>query len=333
MNSYYVWPPTEDSAWEEIEDLDDLTQLLYLDNWTVRSTEKTFQCDNHTFFIECYGPRYANASLPISSFSFETEKCSSDMYGGDGSNNWIWSAAFMGILPVSVICFTQFVLNRGHYNLLLGLVQFREVEGEARPIKFGVAFTLFCNFSKSGVAIMNTELCGRFAQGYKVDTSLGEAMGVIKFLADFVMLACMFVSVNVPIMLLFVWCIMSCCSSARESTECMAGWCAMCKCPAVVGFRIMLFFSVIASLVVRIFSWSNIAINFDLEYPQWFAVSTISSIDLVLSGAMDLYLIIEKWCWRKTIAVRKHGGSQDGQSEDYDKQGIADVSDGEVFHA
>ena len=143
-HEYYVWQDGEEK-----------------ETLTIRTDETFFQCDDDgdkVYYLECDGPKHSNNTIsPVE----EGESASCESASLDEET---WSFLFLCIITIAVyVLFCMIELQSGRYNKLRGLVTFERDKktGLPRPVKYGTAFTLFCNFSKGAVtALGQSELCG-----------------------------------------------------------------------------------------------------------------------------------------------------------------------------
>jgi hypothetical protein len=120
---YYVWP--------SIDPTYDVVHFL--------STDESIQCQGYTFYRLDLGPRYANSTQDS-----EDELEVIDAY-----------MAYCLVFIVMFVWYCHVSLRQGHFNKLKGFVSFESKEhSPLLPVKYSVAFTIFCNFSRD----MNTVL-------------------------------------------------------------------------------------------------------------------------------------------------------------------------------
>lgn len=303
-NTYYIWPVPENDPYASLG--------WY---WIIRSDEVSFVCEGTQFYKVCEGPKYQDSAA--------TEECPlTETY--DDYEEYVYAAIrewmtaimiyLMYMLPLLFFCFYN--LYKGRYNAVLGLVRYQDVKlkvanpnvsdveeaprGDknqrsydtyARPAKFTVAFTLFCNFAKGAPSIMKSDACGRLVLfGGSLSSSTFEAfVAIIYFVCFIIMLLTTFEYAGH-----LCWktccrgrglcCLLDCYHEACEA--CCSLWLVVTFCRAV--FLV----AAVCSLMLRIvrFDWD---IDFDLNFPSWAVLSIVSLVDLVLSAIGDIYFA--KW--------------------------------------
>jgi hypothetical protein len=274
---YYSWPPT-------LGDEGDWTTDVFL----VRSVETSFVCEEQTFYLRCEGPKYESSNEYFDE-SVAINNCIPT--SPTGFNLVLTCVYILFVLGVVIFACTRF--ESGKYNQLLGLVQFKHDgnTNELKPVKFGVAFTLFCNFAKGIPSIFQTDLCGRWARGFPEDPT--TIMDTSKDFADpaTVMDATKEVANLVMAVAFIIVFLVGFCYGIRNSLCCRRGE-NDCQCSDIFALRVILLVTVACSVISRITGF-NFEINFDFNYPQWATLSLISLIDVAVSAGADLYLI---WC-------------------------------------
>jgi hypothetical protein len=266
---YYSWPPT-------LDHFGDWTT----DTFMVRSAETSFVCEEQTFYIRCEGPKYDPSDEYFDESSYEATNCIRTSPTGF---NVLMSSVYVVFL-LGVVFFVGAVFNNRKYNQLLGLVQFKhDNDGQnntVKPVKFGVAFTLFCNFAKGIPSIFQRDLCGRWARGFPDPTSIladpPTVMDATIEVANLVM--------GVAFILVFIVGFHHACCGAAEEKDC--------TCLDIFIMRGILLVCVACSLISRVAGF-NFEINFDFDYIQWATLSVVSLIDVTVSAGSDLYLT---WC-------------------------------------
>jgi hypothetical protein len=120
------------------------------------------------------------------------------------------------------VAFCYHRLYYGFYNELNGLVKFEKKVAEGgqvifKPVKFAVAYSLFCNYAKGGIAVFQGDLCGRLAfEGDSV--SKGDSVSVVATLFALIYLCC-FVLIIVGICC--IPCYLCCNICGNYSCSCM----------------------------------------------------------------------------------------------------------------
>jgi hypothetical protein len=136
-NNYYIYPP--------IDPEDDMTG----DAPIIRSQELSFQCNGHTYYKECQGPGYENG------YNYDP---TCDEPASSYESTVIAYSIFFSLMIISFVGFCYHRLYYGFYNELSGLVKFKKKVSEDgqviyKPVKFAVAYSLFCNYAKGGIAV------------------------------------------------------------------------------------------------------------------------------------------------------------------------------------
>ena len=133
FHTYYVWPTDEE----------------YPATLFFRTDVESFQCQGYDLYRVDKGPdpKRSNGT--------------SNMVGDDG---WKYSLGFWIFMIFSFILFCFLRLYRGHYNQLIGFITFESKHHSPPKVaKFGLVFTVVCNFSKGAGSLRMTEQCGLMA--------------------------------------------------------------------------------------------------------------------------------------------------------------------------
>ena len=132
FHNYYKSSPEEDA--------NEASQWL-----SFRTDVDSFECEGYQLYRIDKGP---------TPHRYQTDST----MRGEGA--WKISVAFWIFMVFSFCLFIFTRLYRGHYNQLIGFVTF-ESKHHSPPkiIKFGLAFTVICNFSKGAGSLFLTETC------------------------------------------------------------------------------------------------------------------------------------------------------------------------------
>jgi len=266
-NNFYIWPT--------VNEYESPSFIL------VRSDEDRFQCEGDTFYLACHGPLYQETNYTAVE---DLAKCDSEVSGG--FLEFLPTVAIFLLFVATVVYFSIQRIRRRQYNQVLGLVQFKKSksDGIVRPVKFGIAFTFLCNFAKCVPSLFESNICGRFAWGH-ISVDETNLLEIVKFVGVLVM--------AVSFMILFhLGCGYAYNLCRRGGKDCCF---TRNKCLVFLLLRLILLTCFLASVVLR-FADINIDISFDLEYPEWFTLSSISVIDVVVSALADVYLLADMYC-------------------------------------
>jgi hypothetical protein len=111
---------------------------------SVLTDEDSFVCDNTTFYLNGTGPLVPSTTVVIDNGFYDVLQSMGEYWG------------------ISIAFFVLFVIARlysGKYNQLLLLVKFRKGEdGEVKPAKLSLAYTIMCN-AKSFSSVVFKDLC------------------------------------------------------------------------------------------------------------------------------------------------------------------------------
>ena len=150
FNTYYYHPERDEQSYE-----------------FVRTDVESFECEGYQLYRMDKGPTPQ-----------EPQEYSAT---NDGLPLFFWIIfLFYGFMIITFALFCSKALYAGNYNLVIGLVTFESKHNSPpKPIKFGVVFTVICNFSKGFVGSwFYEERCG-----FVMETSgpLGDANSLFDF--------------------------------------------------------------------------------------------------------------------------------------------------------
>jgi hypothetical protein len=246
--SYYIWPPLDEE------------DLLTGDAPIVRTEELLFECNGHIYYQECYGPKYSSGNYYDPNRKDYCDDPEST-YAGLVTTYSI----FFGLMILTFVAFCYHRIYYGFYNELSGLVKFKKNDTGGggfvyKPVKFAVAYSLFCNYAKGGIAVFQSDLCGRL--GF-----FGDSVSVAATFFASIYLLCYLIFIlgiwYIPCYLCCDCCGNSCCSCVDKHRAYRSG-------------RIMLLVASVSLLLSRcITSFTNFSINFGKSLQMSFVLSQI----------------------------------------------------------
>ena len=146
---YYPWP-----------------EIIGEENATLffRTDVDSFECEGYQLHRIDKGPRYENSD--------EVPPSTSTMIA---RGTWKLSIIFWLLMIFLFILFCSTRLFRGHYNQLIGFITFESKHhSPPKVVKFALAFTTICNFSKGAGSIFMAEQCGYLSFGGYIISFLGD---------------------------------------------------------------------------------------------------------------------------------------------------------------